>query len=225
MVYGGGLPPNLRMGDSQMRSSVAILIFLILATQVTEALDYEPPSTAQPFAAPCGCQECPIGEDSQGLADSLYPFSGEYHNSVVDLHIKGRGLDFIWARKYRSWVGPETAQGSGWDYSYNIRIEQDVDDLILYDGNTRQDSFLLQNDGTWAADGFFREFTQNEERRRDPLHLREQLDDPSGLLTAMVADGQVAIPGRLGPVLDVDRQDNRGFPLGGHHALPVPTAT
>ena len=47
-------------------------------------------------------------------------FSGEKFEQVVDLRIKGRGMDFVWQRTYGSKVGPNTAQGNGWDFSYNL---------------------------------------------------------------------------------------------------------
>lgn len=93
--------------------------------------------------------------------EPVYLFSGEFHEPVVDLRIRGRGPDFVWARKYRSKIGPNTAQGNGWDYSYNIRIEQVGHDLTLFDGNTRQDTYRLQPDGSWVATGFFRKLIKN----------------------------------------------------------------
>jgi hypothetical protein len=43
----------------------------------------------------------------------VYLFNGELFEQAVDLRIKGRGLDFVWARKYRSRTGPDTVQGNG----------------------------------------------------------------------------------------------------------------
>jgi YD repeat-containing protein len=74
------------------------------------------------------------------------------------LRIKGRGLDFVWARKYRSRAGVDTAQGHGWDFGYNLYIQQpDPQKVEVHDGNTRSDVFLQQLDGTFALDEFFRE--------------------------------------------------------------------
>ncbi len=49
--------------------------------------------------------------------------TGEYRETVVDLRIPGRGLDFVWSRTYRSRTGSNTSAGNNWDYSYNIYIE------------------------------------------------------------------------------------------------------
>ncbi len=87
----------------------------------------------------------------------VYLFSGELHYATTDLCIKGRGLDFVWARKYRSCLCLVTPMGYGWDYSYNICIVPRGPDLDLYDGNTRQDTYYRQSDGTFAANQFFRE--------------------------------------------------------------------
>ena len=77
---------------------------------------------------------------------STYLFSGEFHESAVDLHIRGRGLDFVWARKYRSRIGPNTGMGNGWDFSYNKQVEAAGSHLRLHDGNTRAD-LVHEHDG------------------------------------------------------------------------------
>ena len=121
---------------------------------------FEPPTASHPYAAPCG--QCMTM--MYRLANDryrLYLFSGEFHESVVDLSIASRGLDFAWARKYHSHVGPNTAMGNGWEFSYNIRIQWCGTSVLVWDGNTRKDAYLPQPDGTWAADGFFRELAQD----------------------------------------------------------------
>ena len=60
----------------------------------------------------------------------LYLFSGEFHLEAEDMRIKGRGLDFVWARKYRSRLGPTTELGNGWDYSYDLRVVVDAWDHL-----------------------------------------------------------------------------------------------
>jgi len=51
------------------------------------------------------------------------------------------GPDSIFARKYRSRVGPTTAMGNGWDFSYNIYIEAAGADRVVHDGWTRADVY------------------------------------------------------------------------------------
>ncbi len=55
---------------------------------------------------------------------SVYLFSGEFFHTAVDLRIPGRGIDFVWSRKYRSRIGPSTRAGNGWDHSYNIFLTE-----------------------------------------------------------------------------------------------------
>ena len=113
---------------------------------------FEPPERAP--AEPCGCNQC--SAPWVGLP-SVYLFSGEFHHSAVDLRIKGRGLDLVWARKYRSQVPVNTAQGIGWDYSYNLYIVQpDPTKVEVHDGNTRADTYLKQLDDSYALDELFR---------------------------------------------------------------------
>ena len=65
-----------------------------------------------------------------------------------DLVVPGRGPSFVWARTYRSKNGPSTAQGEGWDFSYNISAIQSGVDVVVRDGEGRADTFFRQGDGT-----------------------------------------------------------------------------
>jgi RHS repeat-associated protein len=88
----------------------------------------------------------------------VYLHSGEYFLTAEDLRIKGRGFDFVWGRKYRSREGRLTAMGWNWDFSYNIRVEisaDDPNDLWVFDGETRRDTYRPQPNGCWAAAGLF----------------------------------------------------------------------
>ena len=111
------------------------------------------------YTGTCDCapliKEPPNGQPGNPMRN-VYLFSGEVYETAVDLRIKGRGLDFVWARKYRSRIGRDTEQGNGWDYSYNIRLEQAGSHLRLYGGNNRADVYRLQPNGTWTRHEFFR---------------------------------------------------------------------
>jgi RHS repeat-associated protein len=101
------------------------------------------------------------GMVGKARSSNVYLFSGEFTESVIDLNISGLGLDFTWARKYRSRLGPATAMGNGWDFSHNIHAQMCGSSIFLHDGNGRKDKYRLQPDGTWVSGGFFRRFTQN----------------------------------------------------------------
>lgn len=103
----------------------------------------------------------PAAISSDGKADPIYYFSGEFAYASIDMQIKGRGIDFIWSRRYRSKVGPDTAQGNGWDYSYRVFLEQDGADLILFDGNGRSDRYTPSGSNRWSRNEFFRDLVQN----------------------------------------------------------------
>ncbi|HKQ50400.1 MAG TPA: DUF6531 domain-containing protein [Phycisphaerae bacterium] len=122
---------------------------------------YEPGPLDMPPASPCSEGESCSGMPDTRVAAQAYFFSGEVYQSATDLRIRGRGLDFIWARKYRSRNGPVSAMGHGWDYSYNSYLEAAGADRILHDGNTRADLYLLQPNGKWGRDEFFRELQLN----------------------------------------------------------------
>ncbi len=95
--------------------------------------------------------------------DPVYLHSGEFYENMVDLRIAGRGMDFIWSRKYRSVTGRPTVQGNNWDYSYNIFIRAEGNDFLLCDGNSRADIYTLQDSGVWTAPGFFRTLEANRD--------------------------------------------------------------
>ena len=86
--------------------------------------------------------------------------SSPSRESVVDLHIPGRGLDFTWARTYRSRTGSNTAAGNGWDFSCNVFVEQYGAALFVHDGAGRRDLYRPQSitlsDHIRTMDGFFR---------------------------------------------------------------------
>ncbi len=129
----------------------------------------ESPLMSSPFAAPSStCSTCPSRRGCGGITTShgnptygVNLATGEFYEIMVDLRIPGRGLDFIWARTYRSRTGSNTNMGNGWDHSYNIKIEPDDQDFIVCDGIGRRDSYTLQDDGTWTAEGLFRVLSQN----------------------------------------------------------------
>jgi len=144
-------------------------------------------------------------QDARGGHVGVQLFSGETDVGAVDLIIPGRGLDFIWARRYRSRSGPDTAIGRHWDFSYNIWIEPgpaDDDDrpsVRLHDGNGRDDLYWPQPDGTYAADGFFRTGTLSN----DVFTLRFA---DTGRWEFNPLDGSPAA-GKI--ARSVDRNDNR----------------
>lgn len=94
------------------------------------------------------------------VSDPVYLYSGEFHLSVEDLRIPGRGTDFTWIRKYRSRIGPNTALGNGWDHSYNVSIEPEGGDIVVRNGQTRADRYSRQPDGSYSRRGHFRELVR-----------------------------------------------------------------
>jgi len=85
--------------------------------------------------------------------------SGEVQQQTVDLTVAGRGLDFVWARTYRSRTGQSTAQGTRWTHAYDVRCAQNGTAMDVFDGTGRQDTFRPQTNGVYTCPGFFREGT------------------------------------------------------------------
>src|SRR5262245_8144778 len=148
----------LRCMTQPLRWGVKIagcLVFLAAFGSSASAADYEPGTWETPPASPCAEARCAARGDV-GAILTAYLFTGEFYASTIDLRVKGRGFDFVFARKYRSRVGPNTAQGNGWDFSYDIRLEESGPDLLLRDGHSRADVYRAQPDGSWARSEFFR---------------------------------------------------------------------
>lgn len=165
---GPAIGPGCRCADHNGDSQVDVLdVPLFVATLLSPGpcapvpAPYEPGTLETPTAAPCREGGACEGRPDRGVANSIYFFNGEFHHSAVDLRIRGRGLDFIWARKYRSRHGPSTALGHGWDFSYNIYLEAAGPDRVLHDGNARADVYALQTNGKWGRDEYFRELQEN----------------------------------------------------------------
>ncbi len=98
---------------------------------------------------------CDDGNDPGVMA-----FSGEVQQQVADLAIAGRGLDFVWARTYRSrTTSANSVFGPHWTGSYDISVQPLGGDVVIHDGTGRADTYFLQTNGTYACPGFFREGT------------------------------------------------------------------
>src|SRR6185503_13287462 len=135
----------------------------------TDSVPADEPSVALP-ASNLPASESTAGSDCARQHDLrgqpyVYLHSGEFHLEQTDLCIPGRGLDFHLRRKYRSCICLLSPVGWQWDHSYNICILRTDPNVILFDGNTRQDTLVRQADGTFVADQFFREGRFDDQAR------------------------------------------------------------
>jgi RHS repeat-associated protein len=124
----------------------------IIADAASPALRVEPPGATPDDPSSSSCSR-----NGQNNPAGLFLFSGEVHSTMTDLVIPGVGMDFVWSRSYRSLIGTNTTQGNGWTFGYNIGIRQSGADLILTEGNSRQDIYFQQPDGSYSRNGFMRE--------------------------------------------------------------------
>lgn len=118
------------------------------------AARYESPPRV-PFARPAGPAE-EFADVARGRSE-VDPATGEFRHFQVELFVPCRGMDFVFARTYRSRTGPSTALGHGWDFSYNLWIEARPGGVLLHDGNGRADLYRPDATGTFTASEFFRE--------------------------------------------------------------------
>lgn len=121
----------------------------------------EPPLL--PPAAPCQCgaDSCPVCDVERDPPNPLLGValgSGEFRLAATDLRIRGRGLDVVWGRRYRSRVDvPDSALGIGWVHSYDIRATAVGPVMVVRDGNGRSDIYEPRHDGSFATRELFRE--------------------------------------------------------------------
>jgi RHS repeat-associated protein len=106
------------------------------------------------------CALVPGCKQSAGSGNPTNPvrlYSGEKYESVVDLYIKGVGLDFVWERTYESKHGLNTAQGKGWDFSYDLAVALEGRGTRAFGGIGRTELYHPTASGTWARRGLARE--------------------------------------------------------------------
>ncbi|MCC6793600.1 MAG: RHS repeat protein, partial [Candidatus Hydrogenedentes bacterium] len=94
-------------------------------------------------------------------------YSGDFTEHSIDLAVPGRGLDFVFARRYLSADATESAEpndwpiGYYWDHSYNLWIEDptggDTSDKVLHFGTNRSAVFqyyFTLGDHIYKSDGW-----------------------------------------------------------------------
>src|SRR5439155_23830713 len=118
----------------------------------------EPPPSDECNPQIEACDTCPL-KNSADKTNPILLYSGEKYEQVIDLRIKGVGMDFIWARTYGSKTGPNTLQGNGWDFSQNIQLFAEGSGVRLLNGGFRSDLYrpLAGTTNTWVHNGFFQE--------------------------------------------------------------------
>jgi RHS repeat-associated protein len=108
-------------------------------------------------------QETEEGDAFPCEGEPVNTYSGEYIGYVEDFRVKGRGMDLVWARTYRSIIPTATAMGTGWDHSYNVYLKDLGTDgagnpqLLLHRGDRhRRDTFTAPIGTTqYTCEGFF----------------------------------------------------------------------
>jgi RHS repeat-associated protein len=171
-----GLLPSgpVAMGRSTLRFFVLVVLGFTLFGCITEErtiADRKPRFEPSDFLEPPGHApgephpfiECPEGACPR--TQPAYLFSGEFHETVVDLRVASCsiGLDLVWARRYRSRLPLANGQsrlGNGWDHSYNIYLDiparEGDSSITIHDGNARPEIFTQDTRGTWTAPRYHR---------------------------------------------------------------------
>ena len=80
--------------------------------------------------------------------------TGEVFEERVDLRIPGRGLDVVWARRYRSRRTHDSPLGHGWTHGYDVSVAKAGTGLELRCWG-RRDVFQRRANGTYTRRQFF----------------------------------------------------------------------
>ncbi|MCP4148614.1 MAG: RHS repeat protein, partial [bacterium] len=101
--------------------------------------------------------------NNPAVYSGVYLHSGEFETGAVDMHVPGRGFDFLFARSYHSQSLYSGVLGWGWDHNFNKRLlEMYGGDVIYYDGSGRRERFkaIIEDDkitGYKSPPGWFTE--------------------------------------------------------------------
>ncbi|MFO1476622.1 MAG: DUF6531 domain-containing protein [Verrucomicrobiota bacterium] len=87
----------------------------------------------------------------------VVPSSGEVQGQVADLVIPGRGLDFVWARTYRSRTALPGGMSPGWTHSYDVSVSQTSGGVVVADGTGRGDLYSPGANGVYSRPDVFNE--------------------------------------------------------------------
>ena len=94
-----------------------------------------------------------IGEYPPVGGDPVYLNNGESDFFARDLEVKGRSLDVIITRYFRSKSEYSSCFGYGWDMGYNLKVRRIHDDsstiiftIIFFDGKNGKKEYTLEND-------------------------------------------------------------------------------
>lgn len=118
--------------------------------------------------------------------DHLCLNAGQAAVGSVDLSIPGRGLDWNFARSYRSDIVLGGPLGYAWDFNYNRRLQQmPSGNMLLADGSGRADIYRRNLDGSYTAPaGYYSRLVKNVNNT-----FTERYSDGSVLQYATVSAG------------------------------------
>ena len=69
--------------------------------------------------------------NSTRVADPILLHRGEFEREVTDLLVRGAGIDFELRRTYRSGAAYLGPLGSNWDHSYNLRLREENEFVVV----------------------------------------------------------------------------------------------
>jgi len=98
-----------------------------------------------------------VSYDCDDNDPQVEPWSGEVQLQAVDMAIPGRGLDFVWARTYRSRTTARSGMTYAWTCSYDVSVSQTSDGMAVFDASGRSDVYYPGTNGIYTRNEFFNE--------------------------------------------------------------------
>jgi RHS repeat-associated protein len=133
-----------------MRQLRIVPLILFLVVLVAMVFSCARPAIVPPQQAP---KNNPL---TLGGAGSVLGHSGEFIWQVNDMIIPGRGFSFQFSRTYRCFSDYDGPLGYGWTHSYDQRLSgSDGNNITLYDGTGRQDTYTWAGTEYVAPAGFY----------------------------------------------------------------------
>jgi YD repeat-containing protein len=182
-----GIPPDAReilSGDTIRARFPPALVAQLAPIYGAEALRAGEPTmrSVRWEMAPSLRQE-PARNASGGSGDVVpgtLLHSGELTAGAVDLAVRGRGIDFAFARSYRNQTVGAGPLGPGWDFGYRLRLRALPNrDVELYDASGRRETFRRQGDDSLKSPaGVFAELVETTQGYFliDPSHTTVRFD-------------------------------------------------
>ncbi|PIR16399.1 MAG: hypothetical protein COV46_08445, partial [Deltaproteobacteria bacterium CG11_big_fil_rev_8_21_14_0_20_49_13] len=135
--------------------------------------------------------------DINNAGDPVLLHSGDLTQSVIDLKIPGKGMDYEFKRTYRSRIVMNDSLGYNWDHNYNKKlVVRENGNIARFDGDARFDIYVKNEDGSYLSPSgrfdLLTKFDNGTYKIRD-RHGMVNLYDGDGYITSIADSNDNAL--------------------------------